>query len=111
MKDPSGVEFIMLINVKMPTIVGILTFVSTIKVMPSRVKHDNDCGKFIHLSHLYLLCKWAFVIFVHTRCTAIFTFLKQSFTGHSRYLGLKKPLGGFYHYINIVSSFLMFLDK
>ena len=32
-------------------------------------------------------------------------------TVHSRYLGSKKPLGGFYHYINIGSFFLMFLDK
>ena len=32
-------------------------------------------------------------------------------TVHSRYLGSKKPLGGYYHYINIGSSFLMFLDK
>ena len=34
-----------------------------------------------------------------------------SSTVHSRYLGSKKPLGGFYHYINIGSFFLMFLDK
>ena len=32
-------------------------------------------------------------------------------TVHSRYLGSKKPLGGFYHYINIGSFFLMLLDK
>ena len=34
-------------------------------------------------------------------------------TVHSRYLGPKKPLGGFYHYINIgtCSFFLMFLDE
>ena len=32
-------------------------------------------------------------------------------TVHSRYLGSKKPLGGFYHYINIGSFVLMFLDK
>ena len=32
-------------------------------------------------------------------------------TVHSRYLGSKKPLSGFYHYINIGSFFLMLLDK
>ena len=32
-------------------------------------------------------------------------------TVHSRYLGSKKPLGGLYHYINIGSFFLMFLDE
>ena len=32
-------------------------------------------------------------------------------TVHSRYLGSKKPLGGFYYYINIGSFFLMLLDK
>ena len=32
-------------------------------------------------------------------------------TVHTRYLGSKKPLGGFYHYINIGSYFLMLLDK
>ena len=32
-------------------------------------------------------------------------------TVHSRYLGSKKPLAGFYHYINIGSFFLMLLDK
>ena len=32
-------------------------------------------------------------------------------TVHSRYLGSKKPLDGFYHYINIGSFFLMLLDK
>ena len=32
-------------------------------------------------------------------------------TVHSPYLGTKKPLGGFYHYINIGSFFLMFFDK
>ena len=32
-------------------------------------------------------------------------------TVHSRYLGSNKPLGGFYHYINIGSFFLMFVDK
>ena len=32
-------------------------------------------------------------------------------TVHSRYLDSKKPLGGFYHYINIGSFFLMFLDE
>ena len=32
-------------------------------------------------------------------------------TVHSRYLGSKKPLGGFYHYINIGNFFLMLLDK
>ena len=32
-------------------------------------------------------------------------------TVHSRYLGSKKPLGGFYHYINIGSFFIMFVDK
>ena len=33
------------------------------------------------------------------------------YTVRSRYLGSKKPLGGFYHYINIGSFFLMLLDK
>ena len=33
------------------------------------------------------------------------------FTVHLRYLGSKKPLDGFYHYINIGSFFLMPLDK
>ena len=32
-------------------------------------------------------------------------------TVHSRYLGSKKPLVRFYHYINIGSFFLMFFDK
>ena len=35
----------------------------------------------------------------------------SSTTVHSRYLGSKRPLGGFYHYINIGSFFLMLLDK
>ena len=46
----SGVVFIMLINVKMPTIVGILTFMSRINYMLSRVKH----GKFYSLGALSL---------------------------------------------------------
>ena len=36
------VEFIMLINVKMPTIVGILTFMSMINFVLSRVKHEQS---------------------------------------------------------------------
>ena len=36
------VVFIMLINVKMPTIVGILTFMSTINVMLSWVEHEKS---------------------------------------------------------------------
>ena len=35
----SDVAFIMLINVKMPTIVGILTFMSRINFVLSRVEH------------------------------------------------------------------------
>ena len=35
----SDVAFIMLINVKMPTIVGILTFMSMINFVLSRVEH------------------------------------------------------------------------
>ena len=38
----SDVVFIMLINVKMPTIVGILTFMSRIKFMLSRVEHEKS---------------------------------------------------------------------
>ena len=37
----SDVVFIMLINVKMPTIVGILTFMSMINYMPNVVEHEN----------------------------------------------------------------------
>ena len=37
----SDIVFIMLINVKMPTIVGILTFMSRIKFMLSRVEHEK----------------------------------------------------------------------
>ena len=33
--------FILLINVKMPTIVGILTFMSRINFVLSRVEHEN----------------------------------------------------------------------
>ena len=36
----SDVVFIMLINVKMPTIVGILTFISTINLMLSWVEYE-----------------------------------------------------------------------
>ena len=36
---------------------------------------------------------------------------QAALTVHSRYLGSEKPLGGFYHYINIGSFFLMFIDK
>ena len=32
----------MIINVKMPTIVGILTFMSKITIMQSRVEHENS---------------------------------------------------------------------
>ena len=39
----SDVGFIMLINVKMPTIVGILTFMSRINFMLSRVEHEKSC--------------------------------------------------------------------
>ena len=38
---PSVVVFIMLINVKMPTIVGILTFMSMINSMLSLVEDEN----------------------------------------------------------------------
>ena len=37
----SDVVFIMLINVKMPTIVGILTFISRINFMLSWVEHEK----------------------------------------------------------------------
>ena len=37
--------------------------------------------------------------------------LNMMITVHSRYLGSKKLLGRFYHYINIGSCFFMFLDK
>ena len=40
--------FIMLINVKMPTIVGILTFMSRINFVPSCVEHEK---KFYNLGH------------------------------------------------------------
>ena len=38
----SDVVFIMLINVKMPTIVGILTFMSRINFVLSRVEHGKS---------------------------------------------------------------------
>ena len=38
----SDVVFIMLVNVKMPTVVGILTFMSMIKVMLSCVEHEKS---------------------------------------------------------------------
>ena len=38
----SNVVFIMLINVKMPTIVGILTFMSRINFVLSRVEHGKS---------------------------------------------------------------------
>ena len=38
----SDVVFIMLINVKMPTIDGILTFMSRINFMPSCVEHGKS---------------------------------------------------------------------
>ena len=38
----SDVVFIMLINVKMPTIVGILTFISRINFVISRVEHEKS---------------------------------------------------------------------
>ena len=38
----SGVVFIMLINVKMPTIFGILTFMSRINFVPSWVEHEKS---------------------------------------------------------------------
>ena len=40
--SPSNVVFIMLLNVKMPTVVGILTFMSRINFLLSRVGHDNS---------------------------------------------------------------------
>ena len=39
----SDVVFIMLINVKMPTIVGILKFMSRINFVLSSVKHGKSC--------------------------------------------------------------------
>ena len=38
----SDVVFIMLINVKMPTIVGILTFMSRINFVLSQVEHEKS---------------------------------------------------------------------
>ena len=38
----SDIVFIMLINVKMPTIVGILTFISIINFMLSWVEHEKS---------------------------------------------------------------------
>ena len=38
----SDVAFIMLINVKMPTIYGILTFISRINFVLSRVEHEKS---------------------------------------------------------------------
>ena len=38
----SDVVFIMLINVKMPTLVGILTFISRINFLLSRVEHEKS---------------------------------------------------------------------
>ena len=38
----SDVVFILLINVKMPTIVSILTFISSINFMLRRVKHEKS---------------------------------------------------------------------
>ena len=38
----SDVVFIMLINVKMPTIVGILTFISRLNFVLSRVEHEKS---------------------------------------------------------------------
>ena len=38
----SAVVFIMLINVKMPTIFGILTFMSRIDFVLSRVEHEKS---------------------------------------------------------------------
>ena len=40
---PTDSVFIMLINVKMPTIVGILTFMSMTNFMPSSVEHEKVC--------------------------------------------------------------------
>ena len=37
----SEIVFIMLLNVKMPTVVGILTFMSRINFMLSRVEHEK----------------------------------------------------------------------
>ena len=42
----SDVIFIMLINVKMPTVVGILTFMNRINVVLSRVEHVIRCNIF-----------------------------------------------------------------
>ena len=39
--SPSNVVFIMLINVKMPTIVGILTFISRINFVLSSAEHEK----------------------------------------------------------------------
>ena len=40
--SPSDVVFIMLINVKMPTIVGILTLMSRVNFVLSYVKHEKS---------------------------------------------------------------------
>ena len=53
----SDVVFIMLINVKMPTIVGILTFMSRINFVLSRVEHQNffiTSGPDFYVVHLMM---------------------------------------------------------
>ena len=37
-----NMKFILLINVKMPTIVGILTFISMINTTPERMRNENS---------------------------------------------------------------------
>ena len=53
-----GMKFILLINVKMPTIVGILTFLSRIHTTSSCLR----AGKMPHFFTFYLLSSWSFVL-------------------------------------------------
>ena len=67
----SDVVFIMLINVKMPTIVGISTFMSTINFMLSLVEHEKSfitsrpgslemwCHQSPHLRHQKGVVSWS----------------------------------------------------
>ena len=48
----SGVVFILLINVKMPTIVGILTFMSRMNFMFNCVEHEKKKNFWAYLQNL-----------------------------------------------------------
>ena len=50
LKSLSDVVFIMLINVKMPTIVGILSFMSRINFMLSSVEYEKSLSHMLYLS-------------------------------------------------------------